>query len=265
MRALLFVLVGTAMLTSLPVQAEDCTDRLAGLWGAEVSFGPEVRGDLTIYRRGASWNASITGITIPIQADRRHLHFRLPGGRGEFRGQLLDHESRIQGHWIQPILPHLWGQSYATPVELPRNGINIWRGTVVPLDDAESIFLMIGPNSSDAPRTFVRRPERNLGQYLGPLRAECEGDRVQFIRTQQETPLRASYDHEQGILSLYLPTESATFDLTRRGRDAAAGFYPRIPQEHKYSYRQPVPRNDGWETASLTDASQGAGIDCTSS
>ena len=67
------------------------------------------------------------------------------------------------------------------------------------------------------------------------------------------TPLNATYDREQEILSLYLPTESATFDLTRRGRDAGSGFYPRISAADRYSYHPPIRRDDGWETASLTD------------
>jgi CubicO group peptidase (beta-lactamase class C family) len=86
------------------------------------------------------------------------------------------------------------------------------------------------------------------------MRADCDGTHIEFIRSEKgATPLKATYDREQEILSLYLPTESATFDLTRRGRDAASGFYPRISTADSYSYRPPIRRDDGWETASLTD------------
>jgi CubicO group peptidase (beta-lactamase class C family) len=244
----------SALLTPSSIQAAaDCADGLAGLWGAEVSFGPEVRGALTIYRRGRTWNASISGFAVPVQADDRDLQFRLPGDRGEFRGHLVDSGRFVRGHWIQPTLPHVWGGRYATPVELTLGGRDVWRGSVLPLDDGEGIYLAISRDPSGALSAFVRNPERNLGQYLGPMRVECDGDRVFFAPSQEAAaPIHAIYDHEQRTLSLYLPTESATFDLTRRARDAASGFYPRVSVA-KYSYEKPITEGDGWETASLTE------------
>jgi hypothetical protein len=49
-----------ALFLSLPVRAADgCLDRLVALWGAQVLFGPEVRGELTVIHRGTSWNACL--------------------------------------------------------------------------------------------------------------------------------------------------------------------------------------------------------------
>jgi hypothetical protein len=171
-------LVGALLLMSPHPAKAECGDRLTGLWGAEVSFGPEVQGTLTIYRRAASWTASISGIDVPIHVDGQHLRFSLPGGRGEFRGQIDGRRGRIQGQWIQPILTHVWGVSYATPVELAVTGQDVWRGAVLNLADAESIYLMIGRNSSGELRSFVRSPERNLGRYLGEMRVKCDEDRI---------------------------------------------------------------------------------------
>jgi CubicO group peptidase (beta-lactamase class C family) len=146
---------------------------------------------------------------------------------------------------------HVWGSVYATPVELTLDGRDVWRGQVLPLDDSEAIFLLISRDSSDALTAFVRNPERNLGRYLGPMRLQCEGGNLRFVRNQQNGDLSASYDRNQDILSVYLPTEGATFDLTRRKREDASGFYPWTTPV--YSYHRPQVRNDGWETAALTD------------
>jgi len=255
MRIATNALASVALLAWLPMQAaRGCPDRLAGLWGATVLFGPEIRGTLTIYRHGALWSASINSIDVPIHAGARELRFSLPGARGEFRGHLVEHERRIAGHWIQPVTDHVWGASYATPVELTLIGRDTWRGQVLPLEDAESIYLMIEPDPSGELRAFARNPERNLGRYLGPMRAVCDGDRIQLIRAQEgAAPLNATLNPEQEILSIFFPTESATFDLTRRERATASGFYPRVSTADAYTYRPPTRLSDGWETASLAD------------
>lgn len=240
-----------ALLISLPIQAaQDCPDRFAGLWGAEVSFGPEVRGTLVIVRRGNEWSASISGFEVPIQNDKGELRFGIPGNRGEFRGRAVG--SHVVGQWIQPVDTHVWGSRYVTPVELTQSGKDTWRGKVLPLDYSEGIYLNITRDSSGVFNAFVRSPERNLGSYLGPMYAECAGDHIRFMRTQNvAAPLNATYDREEEILSVYLPTESATFDLTRRDRETASGFYPRVFTADEYTYHPPLQTDDGWDTASL--------------
>jgi CubicO group peptidase (beta-lactamase class C family) len=126
----------------------------------------------------------------------------------------------------------------------------VWRGIVEPLEDAESIYLVIGRDSVRRPTAFVRSPERNLGRYLGSMQVRCRSAGIQLVRGRDT--LHASYDRNQGVLSLYLPTELGTFDLTRRRRDEASGFFPRTPAA-RYAYHPPIRRNDGWDTSSLTD------------
>ena len=177
MKNLLSALISVAVLMSLPVlAAQDCPDRLVGVWGAEVSFGPQIRGTLTIFRRGTEWNASISGFDVVAQVNNGGLRFHLPGNRGEFRGRLVDHARNIEGQWIQPVLAHVWGVSYATPVELISDGKDIWRGSVLPLDDSENIYVSVTRDSSGVFDAFVRSPERNLGRYLGPMRIDCAED-----------------------------------------------------------------------------------------
>lgn len=232
--------------------ASPCSDKLIGLWGAEVSFGPEVRGTLTISRQQSSWYASIGGFDVPIQMTDSALRFNLPGSRGEFRGQFDTRSQRIRGQWIQPMTAHVWGTVYATPVELTLAGRNTWRGQVRPLDDSEGIYLFLSRSAAGTLDGFLRSPERNLGNYLGPMHLECDAGRLQLVRAKGGEPLNASYDKEQDILSVYLPTEGATFDLTRRARNTASGFYSRIESSSSYVYRQPQNRDDGWSTATLT-------------
>jgi hypothetical protein len=102
------------------VPGQSCPNTLEGLWGADLSFGPEVRGTLTVQRSGSAWHASIAGMEARVDADRQRLSFQLPGDQGAFRGQLLDAGQHIRGQWIQPVTAHVWGTSYATPVELSR-------------------------------------------------------------------------------------------------------------------------------------------------
>jgi hypothetical protein len=63
----------------------DPASELAGVWGADESYGPVIRGLLTIVHDGNDWRASIAGFEAPLHADQNELSFALPGGRGEFR------------------------------------------------------------------------------------------------------------------------------------------------------------------------------------
>jgi CubicO group peptidase (beta-lactamase class C family) len=249
-----FVVGSLFMVLPSGLTSDDAAPHLVGLWGCERVFGPEVRGELTMVQQCPDWHASITGFEAPVRVDKEALSFVLPGGRGEFRGRLLKSEARIVGHWIQPRTAHVWGFSYATPVELKPTPNNVWRGQLAPLDDGESMYLVIRRQEDGSVGAFLRNPERNLGRYIGFRRVECQGDVVRLTSDQKGAdPLVGRYDAPSGILSVFFPTESGTFDFTRRGRDDAAGFYPQTPAADAYVYRQPVATDDGWTTASLTD------------
>lgn len=58
-----FLLASSGVLCS---QAATPGDRLAGLWGTEQSFGPLVRGTLTIDGRQGRWRAEIAGFEVFI-------------------------------------------------------------------------------------------------------------------------------------------------------------------------------------------------------
>src|SRR5690349_10144107 len=112
-------------------------DELIGLWGAETTFGPQVRGELTLARGSDRWVIRIAGFEASATRSREDLRVALPGGQGEFRAKApAADSSRFAGFWIQPEGTR---GPYATPVSMRRIRPGLWRGTVEPLDDALSV------------------------------------------------------------------------------------------------------------------------------
>src|SRR3954468_19654067 len=95
--------------------ASDGARALIGLWGCEVSFGPNARGLLTVTREGPGWSATVAGYEVSAQVTTDSVRVRLPDGRGDFRGARQLHPDRVEGFWVQP--PGLVaGVPYSTPV-----------------------------------------------------------------------------------------------------------------------------------------------------
>src|ERR1700687_3012761 len=134
---------------------------LAGLWGSDRFFGPEVRGALTVVKRGPDWSASIAGYSVPMELKAGAASFQLPGGKGGFRGRFEGKSNQLRGHWIQPVHT-VNGSVYATPVDLSSKDGSVWRGEVVPLDDRFTVYLFIHRGPDGVLRAFFRNPERNL-------------------------------------------------------------------------------------------------------
>src|SRR5205814_2175494 len=108
-------------------------DDLIGVWGAERTLGPELRGELTVIREGSRWRAEMAGLEAIDTSGGGAPHFVFPGNRGEFRGRQAD-SGNMAGHWVQP--PRLTNDTaYATPVELKAHALGVWRGHATPLDD----------------------------------------------------------------------------------------------------------------------------------
>ena len=81
------LLILLALLTSSPRVLYPQTtvppgDPLVGLWGTGQSFGPLVRGTLTIDSRQARWRATIAGFEVSVERNADRLKFSLPGGAG---------------------------------------------------------------------------------------------------------------------------------------------------------------------------------------
>src|SRR5215211_953846 len=118
------------LVTSAPgaaAQTSTAADPLVGIWASETTFGPALRGELTVRRDGSSWRATISSVEIHFQATGDSIRFVFPGNHGQFRGALSEDRRSIRGFWIQPngvtleAGPHDPGgldQPFATPLGL---------------------------------------------------------------------------------------------------------------------------------------------------
>lgn len=230
-----------------PTSAES----LVGLWGVEQILVPMISGDLTIDARMSDWHASIAGFTVIVKHSKDRVAFTLPGGHGEFRGQMNPVHKSIRGHWIQPGSINPYNQRYASPVELVELQTNVWRGHVAPLEYRMSLYLSIGHVKDGALTAFIKNPEANF--FAGrTYTVELKGDSLTLGHP--SVPETGTYDRETDRLFIPLLNSYPPLAFTRRKDRDAIGFYPQIANDHEdYLYRKPLAENDGWPTASLSD------------
>src|SRR4051812_36339349 len=223
-------------------------DALAGLWGMERSFGPVVRGELTIRHDATGWRAQVAGADAPGAAVGDEVRFSFAGDRGELRARLAGPPSAI---WIQP--PTVANDTrFASPVNLRALAPGVWRGEVAPLDDQLSIYLRVSRLPDGSLEALLRNPEQNL---RGRYRVTVRGDAVRLINIERAADqLDGTLDRAAGRLVLRGPRFGFILDLGRRTRDDAIGLYPRAPAAGPYRYQPPLAGADGWRTASLADA-----------
>jgi CubicO group peptidase (beta-lactamase class C family) len=223
-------------------------EKLVGLWGVEQMYGPLVRGELTIDGRSDEWRAHIAGCDAVVQHHGQEVSFILTGDRGEFRGRLSADKKQIAGQWIQAPGATLH-QRYASPVRLRELAPDVWRGTVAPLDDRITFFLMIDRTTGGKVTAYIRNPEHNwFGR--GAYEVSTTGNTIALTRGEQR--LEGSYEVESDSLLLGLVDGAPPLKLVRRKRDDALGFLPRLTGS-TYHYQQPINENDGWAAASLAE------------
>lgn len=254
-RSLVLSLLFALLLTSaakLFSQGSDPDQPLVGLWGTEQSFGPLVRGTLTIDGRQPQWRARIAGFDVPTDRNLDRVSFSLPDGAGEFRGRLDRASSSIDGEWIQPA-GVVNNNRYATPVHLVALGKVVWAGEVVPLEDRISFYVSIRSQPDGAMNAVIINPEYNLFRRRS-YNVTRTGSAVTFTNPKRpQDRFSGTYDKASDRLSLPLLDSSPALSLSRRNRGDALGFYARTPSTPAYRYTEPIARNDGWPTASLAD------------
>ncbi|AFE09676.1 6-aminohexanoate-dimer hydrolase [Corallococcus coralloides DSM 2259] len=224
-------------------------DPLVGIWGSERILGPQVRGELTLLRNGDIWRARIAGFDVPARVEGRKVSVVFPGG--ELRATLAESGQSITGHWIQPRVL-MSGMKFASPVELRALQPGVWRGTVAPLEDRFSLYLVIQKQPDGSVTAFIRNPERNFGNRM-LFRVELQDRTVRLTSTKGNNPIEGTFDAQSGRLSLPYPPFDTTFDFTRRDRSQAVGLYSRTPAPVPYAYQKPIAEDDGWTTASAAD------------
>src|SRR5215468_1490505 len=136
--SLLILIVGLCSTARLWAQGKGASEpkgsseALVGIWGAEVTLGPFVRGELIVDGRSSDWLARIAGFEVVVQRETSAATFTLPGGDGEFRGSVKG--KQIDGHWIQRPAPAPNHSRYGSAVEFSEINPRVWRGEIHPLD-----------------------------------------------------------------------------------------------------------------------------------
>ncbi|MGA3129611.1 MAG: serine hydrolase [Terracidiphilus sp.] len=226
-------------------------DPLVGLWGTEQSFGPLVRGTITIDARHSQWRAAIVGFEVPVERNGDRLNFSLPNGVGDFRGRLDPTSNTINGQWIQPA-GVVNNNRYATPVRLVAASQSVWTGVVVPLDDHVSFYVSIKAQPGGSMTAVIINPEFNLFRRRS-YDVTLNGSDVTFTNPKRpQHRFNGTYDKASDHLFLSLLDSYPPLPLSRRDHGDALGFYARTPDTAQYTYTQPI-AGDGWPTASLAD------------
>lgn len=235
---------------------------LAGVWRAQRLNGPEVRGRLIVVRDGRAWRAEIAGRSAPVTGGAGTIAFALAGGRGSFAGRWEARGAAIVGHWVQPKTLEA-GQRFASPVRLVKDGPNVWRGEVVPLDDHMTFYLVVKPavagSGPGTQRAFLINPERNLGFIWDVDRLERDGDAVRLVaaangRRKGQVVVEGVYRGGSDVISLFFTQRDGTWDFERIAPGAPSDIYPRDRPAAAYRYAPPVAIHDGWPVARLEDA-----------
>ncbi|MFQ5528839.1 MAG: serine hydrolase domain-containing protein [Gemmatimonadota bacterium] len=242
----------------LPAQATDGSAReLVGLWAAERSVGPEVRGPVALREVDGHLWAEIAGYRVEATVADNEIRFKIPGDRGYFRGKWAVDAHSIGGHWVQPWTYSSFSQ-LASPVTLRRDSAGDWVGTVTPKEDRLRFYLKIEEAEDGRITAFLRNPEANIGRFYVIADVVRDGDSVQFSRADGRLRLEGTVDERFGRLSIYFPLNGGTYDFVRADDDAAVAFYPRPRTDAPYEYRQP-PAGEGWETVRPDEVGMAAG------
>ncbi|HUQ98275.1 MAG TPA: serine hydrolase [Gemmatimonadaceae bacterium] len=233
------------------VAAQDSLPRLSeGLWEAKRRFGPDVRGTLTIVQGDGEWRAEIAGVQTTFRPRGDTVAFDLPNGGGALIGYLSRDRTTIAGHWIQPRNVAN-GNEFASPVRLTRSATGGWTGTVSPLDDTMTMYLLLRRRADGSFGGFLRNTERNLGRQLRLDHLESVGSEVRYIGkfngNGAARVLGSGVFNADGF-SLFIPGRGGTFDFTRVADSAYSDFYPRGRPTGSYSYSRPPSLGDGWNT-----------------
>lgn len=244
------VLVAVVVL-GVPLRAQNRRP-LLGIWASETTFGPAVRGTLTVQREGREWRAEVAGRSVRFRSAGDSVRFALPGEGGEFRGVVTEGGRVIAGFWIQPAGVVL-GQAYATPLALQSVGRAVWRGMVVPLDDRFSLYLSISRGTDGSLIGVFRNPELNSIGGWPRFRVTRDADSVRFSArgdsSGPEIRLAGVLDPVRRRLTMRWDDLGRDLVLTPLAAEGAVGFFPRPPRGQPYRYEAPAAARDGWRTA----------------
>jgi CubicO group peptidase (beta-lactamase class C family) len=233
----LLTLGGTGTLGGQPAAAPSALD---GVWGFSQQMPPAAAGTVTLTRRGTGWRMVLGDAVVDGSATGDTIRLPLPGARGALRVHFGGEPSAF---WIQA--PGI-GPAYATPVALRRLGVNSWQGTIHPVEQHFSLYLVIRPDSSGARTAVFRNPEANFG---GGRHFRLERERGAIVLIDQRTGRRRftqAYDSVARTISFDFGMPLLARPLARA---QATGLYARPASDPPYRYRGAPPGGDGWPVA----------------
>jgi CubicO group peptidase (beta-lactamase class C family) len=243
--------VALLALAGVPAQSQAQVDAappsLEGLWLAEKRFGPAVRGEVVVDRRGGTWRASVAGQVAVAHVSGDSATFTIPGG-GRFTGVVVPRRRAIVGTWIQR------SSNTGTPLTLSSCGAECYRGQIEGMEDELTFFLKVTRRPDGTLGAFLRNPERNFGTInLRVARVELSGSDVRFLDRRDTVLLRGVM--RDATMSVAIPFRGGgTYDFRRVPDDAPADFYAAGRPTAVYTYAPPRNRDDGWEVGTLRAA-----------
>jgi CubicO group peptidase (beta-lactamase class C family) len=238
-------------LCAAPLAAGKPSSSLVGLWGARQEARTLVAGDLTLDGRGSHWIASIGGYQAEVVREGDTVTFALPGGEGSFRGWYEG--STLHGLWIQPSSSvTAFPYQFASPVPLREIEPGVWSGPVTPLPATIEIYVKVSDDGQGGLSAFFWDPfiDFSVGS---DYRVEVSGTSVQLVNKANTTDrISGTWDANDRSLSLSLTQFNATLRFHPQTGETALGFYPRLPGNARYAYREPIDYGDGWPVASAS-------------
>ena len=234
------LVITLCLISSISFTAVAQDTSLVGLWQAKNRFGPDLRGELRLERRGNAWVAAIGPQTVDARVRNDTVVAEFPDG-GNFSGYIERAAASISGFWVQPRTVRNGGR-YATPVALMSCGNGCYSGEATPLDDDFTWYLNISPRANGTLGAFLRNPDRNQGRFLGVDNVVRSGDSVLFRNRRDSTLVVGTI--AAGILTVGL--RGGTFDFQRFPPDSFTYFYARGRPTATYVYSKPRHRKDGW-------------------
>ena len=236
-------------------------DAITGLWAYETSFPVGLAGELTVTRKGASWQGSLAGASAEARAKGSEVRIAFPEEGGLFRGYLRDDGSLLRGFWVRrevtddPRYPEGATQGYAMPLVLRPDGAERWRATVTPLPDPFTLYLNIFRDEGGALKAALRNPEQHHHGPAMQMFATLEGDSLRLGKaaTPGDDDLTAIVKRDPDRIDLRWNPLKRTLGLARATPAQAALFTARPRSEPRYAYRKPQDLGDGWAIARAGD------------
>jgi CubicO group peptidase (beta-lactamase class C family) len=229
----------------------DPADEVQGLWVSHTPF-ERPSGELVVRESGGGWVAALGARTAPVEVSGGNLRLRFPEGQGTFRGRLVG-DRQIDGFWVQEGVSE---QPLASPLTLRRTAKGEWRGDVPQLGLGFTLYLKIFRREDGTLIGAFRNPEINTRGGASRFFVERQGATVRFLENEGG---KSGIVHTAALLQaperlkLMWPQFRRELELVRKSPAEAVAFFPKPPGT-AYAYAAPAALNDGWQTASASQA-----------